>query len=203
MKSPGCTPAKLFTANCCPPSPKNQKSPTISRRPWWPGAIPGGISVDRTVQNIDLMPTLLELSRLTPPEQAQGQSLLPLLAPAEPASLGWTDRPAFAERALAPVAFEPDGKEVESWAIVDGGWKLIKNGVRPDGHPEFELFDHGKDPLNLDNVAADHPEIVERLAAKLASWHEEAMAARVEADGESAEISEDEMEKLRALGYVN
>jgi arylsulfatase A-like enzyme len=170
---------------------------------WWPGAIPAGVSVDRTVQNIDLMPTLLELSRLTAPEQAQGQSLLPLLAAAEPASLGWTDRPAFAERALAPVAFEPDEKEVESWAIVDDGWKLIKNGVRPEGHPELELFDHQKDPLNLENVADEHPEIVERLAARLEAWHQEASAARVEGDGEAAEMSEDELEKLRALGYVN
>jgi arylsulfatase A-like enzyme len=170
---------------------------------WWPGAIPAGVSVDRTVQNIDLMPTLLELSRLTAPEQAQGQSLLPLLAATDPASLGWADRPAFAERALAPVAFEPDEKEVESWAIVDDGWKLIKNGVRPEGHPELELFDHQKDPLNLENVADEHPEIVERLAARLEAWHQEASAARVEGDGEAAEMSEDELEKLRALGYVN
>ena len=170
---------------------------------WWRGAIPAGVTVDRTVQNIDLMPTLLELSRLSPPERAQGQSLLPLLASTDPAALGWMDRPAFAERAVAPVAFKPDEKEVESWAIVDDGWKLIKNGVRPEGHPEFELFDHKKDPLNLANVAADHPDTVERLAAKLETWHQEASAARVESDGESAEVSDEELEKLRALGYVN
>jgi arylsulfatase A-like enzyme len=169
---------------------------------WWPGAVPAGVTVDRTVQNIDLMPTLLELSRLPVPEHAQGQSLLPLLADAEPASLGWTDRPAFAERALAPIAFEPDEKEVESWAIVDDGWKLIKNGHRPEGHPEFELFDHVKDPLNLHDVAEDHPEVVERLAAELDSWQREAQSARVEPDGGSTEMSDEEMEKLRALGYV-
>jgi arylsulfatase len=170
---------------------------------WWPGVIPAGVTVERTVENIDLMPTLLELSRLPAPERAQGQSLLPLLADADPASLGWTDRPAFAERALAPVAFEPDERETESWAIVDDGWKLIKNGVRPDGHPEFELYDHREDPLNLDNVADEHPEVVERLAAKIESWQEEATAARVEPDGETAEVSEEELEKLRALGYAN
>ena len=170
---------------------------------WWPGALPAGVTVDRTVQNIDLMPTLLELSRLEVPIRVQGQSLLPLLAGADPESLGWKSRPAFAERALAPVAFEPNEREVESWAIVDDGWKLIKNGHRPEGYPEFELFDHRKDPLNLDNVAGDHPEIVERLAARLEAWHEEALASRVAVDAEEAEVSEDEMEKLRALGYVN
>jgi arylsulfatase A-like enzyme len=170
---------------------------------WWPGAVPGGVTVDRTVQNIDLMPTLLELSRLEVPVRVQGQSLLPLLAEAEPGALGWTDRPAFAERALAPVAFDPNESEVESWAVVEDGWKLIKNGHRPEGHPEFELFDHRKDPLNLENVADDHPEVVARLAATLEAWHKEALASRVAVDAEEAEVSEDELEKLRALGYVN
>jgi uncharacterized sulfatase len=154
------------------------------------------------VQNIDLMPTLLDLSRLPVPERAQGQSLLPLLAEADPPSLGWTARPAFAERAPAPAAFPDDDLVPESWAIVDDGWKLIRNGVRPEGWPELELYDHRNDPLNLDDVAADHPEIVERLAAKLEAWHEQATEARVEPDSVGAEASAEEMEKLRALGYV-
>ena len=169
---------------------------------WWPNALPGGVAVERTVQNIDLMPTLLELSRLPVPERAQGQSLLPLLAGAEPASLGWAPRPAFAERALAPVAFEPEEDEVESWAIVDDGWKLIRNGVRPEGHPEFELFDHRNDPLNLRDVAAEHADVVETLAKKLAEWQQQARAARVEPDAEAAEASEEELARLRAMGYV-
>jgi arylsulfatase A-like enzyme len=138
---------------------------------WWPGALPGGVAVDRTVQNIDLMPTLLELSRLEVPIRVQGQSLLPLLADADPESLGWTHRPAFAERALAPVAFDPNESEVESWAVVEDGWKLIKNGQRPEGHPEFELFDHRNDPLNLENVADEHPEVVARIEAIMAEAH--------------------------------
>jgi arylsulfatase A-like enzyme len=101
------------------------------------------------------------------------------------------------------VAFDPNESEVESWAVVEDGWKLIKNGHRPEGHPEFELFDHRKDPLNLENVADDHPEVVARLAATLEAWHKEALASRVAVDAEEAEVSEDELEKLRALGYVN
>jgi arylsulfatase A-like enzyme len=170
---------------------------------WWPGAIAGGVSVDETVQNIDLMPTLLELSRLPVPERAQGQSLLPLLAKADPASLGWKARPAFAERALAPAAFEREEDEVESWAIVDGGWKLIRNGVRPEGRPEYELFDHRKDPLNLHDVAPEHPDVVKRLAAKLDAWQQQARAARVDPDPKAAMASEEELARLRALGYLH
>ncbi len=46
---------------------------------WAPGRIPAGTVVTETVQSIDLMPTLLELSGLEVPEAAQGQSLVPLL----------------------------------------------------------------------------------------------------------------------------
>jgi arylsulfatase A-like enzyme len=168
----------------------------------WPGALPAGVVVKETVENLDLMPTLLDLSQLPLPELAQGQSLVPLLARQEPATLGWTSRPAFAERHLAPVADEQDKQPTESWAMVDGDWKLIRNGIRPAGRPEFELYDHRKDPLNLHDVAAEHPEVVKRLAAKLEAWHQKALAARVTPETGSAQLSPEERERLRALGYV-
>jgi arylsulfatase A-like enzyme len=168
----------------------------------WPGALPRGAVVKETVENLDIMPTLLDVSQLPLPEKAQGQSLLPLLAGRAPAKLGWTARPAFAERHLAPVAMEEDKNPTESWAIVDGDWKLIRNGIRPAGRPEFELYDHRKDPINLHDVAAEHPDVVKRLAAQLEAWHQKALAARVKPDEGKAELSSEERDRLRALGYV-
>ena len=167
----------------------------------WSGALPEAV-VKNTVENLDLMPTLLDLSQLPLPKEAQGQSLLPLLAGQDPAKLGWTSRPAFAERHLAPVAMEEDKQPTESWAIVDGEWKLIKNGIRPAGRPEFELYDHRKDPINLHDVAAEHPEVVKRLAGQLDAWHQKALAARVKPDAGTAEVTSEERERLRALGYL-
>jgi arylsulfatase A-like enzyme len=168
----------------------------------WPGALPGGAVVKETVENLDLMPTLLDLSQLPLPKEAQGQSLLPLLARQDPATLGWTSRPAFAERHPAPVAFEQDKHPTESWAIVDGDWKLIRNGIRPAERPEFELYDHRQDPINLHDVAAEHPEVVKRLAGRLDAWHQKALAARVKPDAGTADLSSEERERLRALGYL-
>jgi len=170
----------------------------------WPAAIPGGVVVEQTVQSIDLMPTLLELSRLPVPDRAQGQSLLPLLAESNPNSLGWAPRPAIAERALAPAAFneEEDPDQVASFAIVYQGWKLIKNTSRPEGWPEYELFDHEADPLNADNVADENPEVVERLAGYLEKWHEAALEARVEAEATADSMSAEELQQLRSLGYI-
>jgi arylsulfatase A-like enzyme len=169
---------------------------------WWPGVLPGGMEIDATVETIDLMPTLLELSRIAVPEQAQGQSLLPLLVPGTPpAELGWQPRPAFSERALAPIAFNDGDAGRACLSIVDDGWKLIHNTEGRADLPEYELYDHRSDPLNLVDVTAQHPEVVDRLKRALAAWHEAAVAARIEPDAD-AEMSPEEIQRLRALGYI-
>src|SRR5712691_4489431 len=53
-----------------------------------PGFVPQGLVIDQTVENIDIMPTLLELSHLAPPPKIEGQSLLPLMAAAKEAGSG-------------------------------------------------------------------------------------------------------------------
>ncbi len=57
------------------------------------------------------------------------------------------------------------------------------------------------DPLDLVDVAAEQPEVVERMKARLAGWHQKAVAARVESEAD-AEMSAEELQQLRALGYV-
>jgi arylsulfatase A-like enzyme len=170
---------------------------------WWPGGIPAGIEVEQTVQSIDLMPTLLELSGLEVPERVQGQSLLPLLADSDPRSLGWRQRPAFAERSYAPAAFErQDDVKLETQAVIHEGWKLIRNTSRPEDWPEYELYDHVADPLNLENVADAHPDKVEELARLLDGWQEAALAARIETEQAAEDLSAEEIQKLRSLGYL-
>ena len=171
---------------------------------WWPAGIPGGQVIDTTVQSIDVMPTVLELSRLPLPLPIQGQSLLPLIADSNPTSLGWKPRPAVAERAWAPAANEGEkDAELESFAVVDGEWKLIWNTHIPDERPEYELYDHVNDPINMKDVAADHPEVVERLAEYLKNWHESALAAKLDTEAAAEDMSPEELEKLRSLGYIN
>ena len=85
--------------------------------------------------------------------------------------------------------------------MIDGQWKLIRNGNRPDGWPEFELFNHRSDPLDAFNVADQHPEVVDRLAELIDRWQAASLEARVEADS-PADMSPEEIEKLRSLGYL-
>jgi arylsulfatase A-like enzyme len=52
-------------------------------------------------------------------------------------------------------------------AIRKGNWKLVKIATLPG---RTELFDLDKDPDEKDNVAADHPEIVAELEARLIAY---------------------------------
>lgn len=55
----------------------------------------------------------------------------------------------------------------------------------------------------LVDLAAEHPEIVERLHAALERWRASAEAARLPSDEEASEgHSAQELERLRALGYI-
>jgi len=174
---------------------------------WGPGRVGKGLKVDESVQLIDVMPTLLELSGLKPPEAVQGQSLRPLLGGARAggggvaAASGWTRRPAISEK--HPFGDPDFPNAAESYAIADGGWKLIHNVARPPEKPEYELFDFDKDPLDQKNVAAEHPDVVERLSKQLEGWKRMVTQARLKPDREETKgMTAEQLERLRSLGYV-
>ncbi len=156
---------------------------------WGPGFVEPQQTVRHTVQTIDLMPTLLELSQLQIPEAAQGQSLLPLFADPESP---W-DRPAITELPM-------NMRGVTSKSIIQGGWKLIR--YDDPGAPRYELFSHADDPLNHAEVAADNPEVVARLQQVLENWQKFAAAGRLSAVEATESMSAEELERLRSLGYL-
>jgi arylsulfatase A-like enzyme len=181
-----------------------------------PGVIPEGVQIKETVRSIDLMPTLLDLSGLPVPKRAQGQSLVPLLAAARDAKRsgsggsleeaamanGWKPEPAVTEKPATKETGGPPPRETESYGIVSGGWKLVHNVQRSPGTAEFELYDHGKDPLDKTDVAAKHPEIVDRLKTQLSAWKKAAEQGKLPKAGSSEGMSSKDLERLRSLGYV-
>ena len=69
--------------------------------------------------------------------------------------------------------------------------------------PEFELYNHAADPLNHDEVAADHPDIVERLTEELAGRLRYAEARKLPTDADASDgLSPAELRRLRSLGYI-
>ena len=165
----------------------------------WPRRIAAETVIEDTVEIVDVVPTILDLVGLSVPEQMQGKSLRALLMPSS--GERWTPKPAITE--WTRRTDQRDEEMVDARSIILDGYKLIHNVERPDGFPEYELYDHGKDPLDQNNIAADHAEIVERLASQLAGWHEWALANALPTDAESMEaLDSEELEQLRSLGYV-
>ncbi len=108
-----------------------------------------------TVGLVDLVPTIIDLAGFEPPRgtSIDGESIADL-ARGKPKT---TRNTAFA--AMIADRSNPGGVTV----MMDGKWKLVETGN------QRELFDVHQDPDEKTNLAAKHPDIVQRLSAMLAT----------------------------------
>ena len=173
-----------------------------------PGRISEGVTVEETVQSIDIMPTLLELSGLSAPVGMLGQSLVPLMTSGQSGSsngaAGWSSRPAITEKNLTSDAMAgPPPRDIEATAIIYEGWKLIVSTRKDsDDLPQFELFRQSDDPLDQENLADQHPEVVEKLKGMLEEWREVALAGQLPEEDSTTGMSQEELQRLKSLGYI-
>jgi arylsulfatase A-like enzyme len=152
---------------------------------FWPAGLPQGLVVDTQVPLMDLTPTLLELAGLEPMIQSDASTLLPMLSEAghpEP-------RPVFSE--------EPWVHPTHHRSFRDGSRTVYDYGTG-----RVELFDAVDDPRESLDLAVERPNdvlgMIERMAAFLA-----ALTVQEQGPAEPAtELTEEETEALRALGYV-
>ncbi|MHC5065477.1 MAG: arylsulfatase [Planctomycetota bacterium] len=120
--------------------------PFIAR---WPGQIEAGSESDQPTYFPDLFATLCEVMGTGVPEHVDGISILPTL----------TGEGEQAERNPMVWVFAEYGGQV---ALRFGKWKLVRQGLkRRNGPDPWELYDMEADRSEEDNVAADHPEVVE------------------------------------------
>jgi arylsulfatase A-like enzyme len=160
----------------------------------WPARLPAGRVIEGAVSLIDLAPTLLELAGVKLPEDGalHGRSLVPVLEGR--ASLD-PDAPIFLFRQHYERGFD-SGVPVagEQYGVRLGDWKLIlgpEEGTR-------QLFDIARDPRERRDLAAEQPERAAELERRIADWR-----ARYTRDETAPEaVSPEDVERLRALGYV-
>lgn len=116
----------------------------------WPnGGLREAGDVDALTHVQDLLPTLIELCGLESPESDfDGVSLAPALRGEEQPELG--------ERKLVVQRHDRKGPA----AVMQGKWRWV----------EGELYDLSTDPGQLTNVALDHPEVADALAARYDAW---------------------------------
>lgn len=113
----------------------------------WPGRIPAGVVSDAIWAHWDALPTFADLAGVDPPENIDGVSVVPTL-------LGET-QPELDERFLY-WEFHRRGFHQ---AVRQGRWKAIRHGL---GEP-LELYDLSVAVSESENVAADHPGVVQRI----------------------------------------
>jgi arylsulfatase A-like enzyme len=120
-----------------------------------PGMASPGTPATGLVETIDLYPTLVDICGLTLPDGLAGVSLRPLLDdPVHPGKDGAIS--GYSLNGYDGVALRTD-----RWRLVE--WRHRKTGVTG----LVELYDHENDPGETVNVAADHPDLVRNLIARL------------------------------------
>jgi arylsulfatase len=138
----------------------------------WPAKMKGGVVSDHIGYFADVMPTLCELAGVETP-QTDGVSLLPTLE-------GRTDEQQQHEYLY--WEFTDRGGQV---AVRWGNWKgLIEN--MHAGNRTMQLFDLSVPSKEVESpehdVAAQHPEIVERMWGYIEASHAKPMHERFEFD---------------------
>lgn len=134
----------------------------------WPdGIAKKGLLVDEPGHLIDIMPTCLALAGVSFPEEFNGTGSVP--------PEGMSLLPALAGKKLNReyLFWEHEGNR----AIRMGKWKLVSKlntpmQFTPEDENSWELYDLEKDPSETEDLAAEHPDRVRKMAAK---WEEEAV----------------------------
>jgi arylsulfatase A-like enzyme len=126
----------------------------------WPAGMKGreGKAVDQGAHIIDVTPTLLELAGVTPSQKGSpmdGKSFAGAL----------TGKPL---PKIRPFFFEHYGAR----AVIDGEWKLVSLAPRGKVHAyrQWALYDLATDRTETKDIAAAHPDIVDRLAKEWLGW---------------------------------
>jgi arylsulfatase A-like enzyme len=141
----------------------------------WPGQFPAGGAVDRIAAHIDIVPTLLDACGVSAPNDIRfdGKSLLPLLKGIQTA--GWPDRTLFFQW------HRGDQPELgRAFTARSQRFKLLRHEPPPLAPkvPLLELYDMDHDPLELHDIAREHPEILKKMYAEYQAWFKDVSSTR-------------------------
>jgi choline-sulfatase len=141
--------------------------------------------IDAQVENVDIMPTLLDLLGIAVPGEVQGRSLAPLLA----GSRAEAERMAYSESYYPRYHY---------------GWSELRS-LRTARYqyiqaPRPELYDIIRDPMERTNIYEQNGSQAERFVKEMKRIEARSLLAGGEANPRQPD--DDTLEKLKALGYV-
>ncbi|MCD4750600.1 MAG: sulfatase-like hydrolase/transferase [Thermoanaerobaculales bacterium] len=157
--------------------PENIRVPLLIRRP---GDSQAAV-VKKTVELIDLMPTLVEAAGAALPAGVQGSNLQPIME-------GGGNPPY--------VAFSETDQKGGIRSVVMDGMLLISSA------DNTELFDLNADPLAQTDVGEQYPERAEVLKSHLEAWSKMVAAASLDPERRIEELDDGTLEQLKSLGYI-
>jgi arylsulfatase A-like enzyme len=148
--------------------------------------------VSGLVSHVDLVPTILDYVGIDAPADLRG-NVLPE-----------THEYVFSES----IERRMEMVRTEDWKlVVPRDVAYLREQFWYDGDGETELYDLNADPGETRNVAADHPDIVERMEALLQEEIETQQRIADSGGSRSADIGDEDMEdiksRLGALGYAD
>ena len=159
-----------------------------------------GVRVATTLSNADVWPTLLDMVGLPPLPSADGVSALPLVLQAGGAAPGPAaerlERPVFAQ--LSRGWGRPKAGDRSMVSVTWRGRRLIAPLDRPE---RSELYDHGVDPGETNDLYPGDPRAAEPLRALVEQYRAGAKPSWGVSPRE-VELDELRLNQLRALGYA-
>jgi arylsulfatase/arylsulfatase A len=142
----------------------------------WPARLTAGFTSDHVTAHIDVMPTLLDMLNIEPPEgvHLDGRSFFDL-ATGEPSE--WPERNLVIQthRGDVPVRYH-------HFMIRDDRWKLVHHSgfgrESFEGELKLELYDLLTDPYEEVDVAAEFPDVVTQLRDAYDRWFDDVSSTR-------------------------
>jgi arylsulfatase A-like enzyme len=157
-----------------------------------PEGAESGRVVEETVNHLDVVPTLLELSGSERDPALPGASLLALLG-------GGAVQPRIGLYVLQLDGFSNEGVATDRYLLI---LNQTGRGWRKGTHrPRLELFDRVADPGELHNLARERPAQVDYLLQQLNGMHRRMV--REPTPAPAAKVDPETDKALQALGYVN
>jgi arylsulfatase A-like enzyme len=147
----------------------------------FPRRIPRNKIIQRTVQLIDIYPTVLDIVGIKNNRNIEGKSFLPLI-------MGKSDHHIF--YTFSETAFWPSPR-----CIRTDEWKLIYNRKREN----YELYNLKEDPKETNNLINERSDIANSLKQQLERWSQNAKTNLLY---KKDNLSENEKLKLKSLGYI-
>lgn len=161
-----------------------------------PEAAAAGRRVASLVRTTDIAPTIFDLAGLGAERRPEtdGASLLPLVS-GDPERQRTAYADSLNELVYSFTAEIRDAKEDILFARLDPPWKYIHHYRNP---PESELYHLADDPGERANLLREHPEVARRFQLELRG-----LDVLPRPDARETPLSEEERERLRALGYLD